>query len=1280
MVSEARQDGDGTGLAELREKATGAVLEARRLLNVSGARPSAETLGPVIDQLAGVEAALARKNEDFSTVFVHLGLLLGTRCLNGRESAMSDSKERAEALRRLRWADHIGPSDNPLVVEARMMLIFLLAPWALPRIDGTRTALLDALLAAADQRVLTESLLRDLTEAKNVVDRIAEAPLGPEFQRQTARVKRDIEQMLASGSAHPDTTEEPAAATANAAAPEAATTGTAAPGHAQDTVAPDDTVAPENADAPESALLDAVRGLVALAGSRSTPQFTRILVWLANALHSRTGDHYNDVLELDPDVASLLRQAAAGGGAGADDVRGGADLALRAFRALPPDAPERARVARLHAYLLVTAELLEPGSVDFATAERPTPEPGGGSGNPFDDWPAGLTPEPGLVPHLDSHLRDFVTHLGVRERRFAAHFDRLLAYRTGDTGYLEDAATLLREAVDASPADSWWALALQVELAEVLEQAASHGGSFHDADVSLATMRGLAATLERDGSLPPDAPFALSLALSTADGELSHAQRTGNHEALPRLIDELRGRYAALPPDSSWRGELAKRLSRLEELRVDTQEATGRDLPGGAGAAGAARAGDHAAEREVTSERDVAAERELLERDLAEIRRKLDEPQVYHEQEYDRRARLGLRLLLAVVRGEDDPALLDEAIAELTRVRALLAEGRGRTQCVDVLTKLAEAHTMRAARGGPRAGDDMRAFVEITREALDELAADVLLQIGADHGLSSALNGALLSRRLAFVAFLTHRPADAVADLERGRALVLQAADASRSIPERLDAAGHPELARQWRAQVPPDPLRPETSHAPPPPADGQPIPSGLRRGALAALGVRPGAGEGPGTRQLVGIADVAELTAGLAATGTDALVYLIPGTPLPSRSFPGHALILRPGAHPAILPLPELLASDSPPLERYFFAAAERSRSLADPAMSASWRAAYEAEWQAALSAVCDWAWKAVMGPVLSAVRPVLAAQWPLARPPRIVLVPCGRLGAVPWHAARIRGLGQHGHRYACQEAVLSYAPSGTQFLAAATRRRMPPAAGRQVLVADPELTLPWAEVEAAALRAACYPDALCYGEFVTTGEVPDAAGTPAELLAVLPGGASPASLVHLSCHAIAAPRPTDSALWLAGPPGASQDAGRLTVAGILDGAAGRRTDTAGPLVVLSACETDLSTRHHDEALTLATALVTGGAADVVGSRWAVRDGPTAVMMAVFHHHLTTGALAPPDALRAAQLWMLSPHRELPVTLDGPLRREATRPDLHRLHHWAAFTHQGNPASALTG
>ncbi|MFE4372683.1 CHAT domain-containing protein [Streptomyces sp. NPDC056835] len=1277
MAGKAGQGDDGR-VAELRERAADAVLEARRLLDDSGdSWPVEEELGPAIDRLVAVEGELANNQQDFSSVFAHLGLLLGARCLNRRDSASFDPEERAEAQRRLRWVDRNGPLTALLAVQARMMLVFLLAPWALPRTDGTRTALQEALLTAADERVLTETLRRDLTEAKEVVDRIAEAPVGLEIHQQTASVKRDIELMLApgsssSGSASLGSGSPVATGEGAAVATEAATKEAAGHYHARTHDEPDASDA-DAIQASENTLLDAVRGLVALAGSRSTPQFTRILVWLVVTLQSQTdGDSHED-LGLDPEAVPLLRQAAADRG-GADGVRRAADLALRALRALPPDAPERARVARLHAYLLVALETLTPGPVDFNSVERPTPEPDRDSGDRFEDWPIGVSVEPGLIPHLDSHLRDFVAHLGIRERRSAANFNQLLADRTGDPGYLEDAAALLVEAVDASPAGSWWALALQEDLGRVLEKAATSGGSFHDADVSLATLRGLRAALERDGTVPPDAPFALTLALSVADRELDHAKRTEDHGALPRLSEELRDRYDALPPESSWREKFAERLSRLDELTAHTRQATVQGAPAVAGS------GEDTTEPKGTGPengRPEGAEPEALERAIAKSRRALDDPEMYREQEYDRRAALGLRQLLAVMRDEGAPGLLDEAITELTRARALLAEGRGRAYGVDLLTKLAEAHIVRAARGGPHADADRRAFVEITREALGELAADVLLQTGADHGLSAGLKGAVLSRRLAFVAFRTQRPADAVADLEKGRALVLQAAAASRSIPELLDSAGHPELARQWRAQIPRDPLRPKTDDVPPSrPAGSSPIPSGLRRKALEVLGVRRDAQGGPGIGQLVGAADVTELTAGLAATGTDALVYLVAGMPLPGNSFPGRALILRPGAGPTTLPLPELMVPGSPPLERYLDAAAERSRALTDPDADMSWRATREERWRDALGTLCEWAWRAVMEPVLAAVRPVPAGQWPLARTPRIVLVPCGTLGVVPWHAARTRGPGEHGHRYACQEAVLSYAPSGAQFLAAAARRRMPPAAGPQVLVADPELTLPWAEVETAALRAGYYPDALRYGEFFTTGEVPDAAGTPAELLAVLPGGASPASVVHLSCHAVAAPRPTDSALWLADPPGEDQGAGRLTVAGILDGAAGRRPDTAGPLVVLSACETDLSTGHHDEALTLTTALVTGGASDVVGSRWAVRDGPTSVMMAVFHHHLTSGGLAPPDALRAAQLWMLDPRRELPPTVDGLLRRQVTRPDLHHLHHWAAFIHQGNPAA----
>ena len=93
--------------------------------------------------------------------------------------------------------------------------------------------------------------------------------------------------------------------------------------------------------------------------------------------------------------------------------------------------------------------------------------------------------------------------------------------------------------------------------------------------------------------------------------------------------------------------------------------------------------------------------------------------------------------------------------------------------------------------------------------------------------------------------------------------------------------------------------------------------PSGLRRQALAALGVRRGDPQGPGAPRLLGGATVEELSAGLAATGTDALVYLMAGVPTPARVFPGRALIVTPGAEPVALALPGLYRPGSAALDR---------------------------------------------------------------------------------------------------------------------------------------------------------------------------------------------------------------------------------------------------------------------------------------------------------------------------------------------------------------------------
>ncbi|MGO4426659.1 CHAT domain-containing protein, partial [Streptomyces sp. MCAF7] len=194
-----------------------------------------------------------------------------------------------------------------------------------------------------------------------------------------------------------------------------------------------------------------------------------------------------------------------------------------------------------------------------------------------------------------------------------------------------------------------------------------------------------------------------------------------------------------------------------------------------------------------------------------------------------------------------------------------------------------------------------------------------------------------------------------------------------------------------------------------------------------------------------------------------------------------------------------------------------------------------------------------------------------------------------MPWHAARLPA--PSAYRYVCEGVVVSYAASGGEFLRAARRGRV--ATGeRVVLVDDPSGDLMWAQDEVAALRAAYYPGALLYGWHEN---VPEGAGTPEDVLSHLPGSpaGSPASLLHLVVHGLAGVRPTDSALHLA--------EGRLTVDRILDvpAVSGEDRVAAGPLVVLSACETDLSSRDHDEALTPTTALLARGATDVVGSRW---------------------------------------------------------------------------------
>ncbi|WP_432251597.1 CHAT domain-containing protein [Streptomyces sp. HNM1019] len=1030
-------------------------------------------------------------------------------------------------------------------------------------------------------------------------------------------------------------------------------------------------------------LADAVRGVLCWA-TDDIPRFTGLVVWLYRAVDHPTNSPEEAAAEvaalgLDrPGLAplrTLLTRLGSGGGdprALARDVHRGADIARRALRELSARAPERARIARLHAALLVWANLLVPGTMDFDELDEAMAEPG---------------PDPDDRPSRPGYV-------GL-EKRLATLVDAVRVSQTGDLGHLETSAARLREITDSLSGDGERTVAarrsLAAGMAGRLHEVAMLGGSLRAADAALTLGRELRAVYEDEGS--PPSLNTLTSVVFAAQHELALVRRGGDPTVLPRLVEELTGLYAALPPDQENRFALAGVLAEVhQEQAARTQDP--------AGFRAAARYLREVAETDPRGLAPMLAPyfpavrasaliqlimiepgRDAADEAVAEVHRIVEGPQPSPRQELQLRYQLG-RALLHAARHLDDPDLLDRCITELSLVRELIVGGHGPPHTADALTQLSEAHWLRRDRGGPRAAADREAALAARGEALVRVSADVLLQLGSEHGLSVARFGSAQALWLAYWTTVCDRPADAVNALELGRALVLRAAAASRGIPELLEARGHPDLARQWRAEVAADVPRPDATAAPPDratgqrapsteqriQATGQQVPGTLRRRALEALG----AASGEDAWRLLGPPDLSALRAGLTASGADALVYLVPGQ---HPGMPGFALIVRPGtgtgsAGPAVLKLP-LLTPGSPPLERYLDVTARRTGAAADATADPGRQTEWDGRWEAALRELCDWAWPAAMGPVLAAVGP-------LHRPPRIVLVPCGPLGAVAWHAARTPyGTDGRGHRYACEEAVLSYAPSGAEFLRAAPRDRLPTTAG-QILVADPELSLVWAEIEAEALHTACYPDGLRYGEF-PTADVSDAPGTPEDVLAALPGGGSPVAVLHICCHALAGPDPTRSALWLAAPPTGPEDAGRLTVARILDGAATEQPGGAGPLVVLSACETDLSTRDHDEALTLSTALVARGAADVIGSRWAVNDAPTALMMAVFHDFVATHGHAPVDALRAAQLWMLDPHREPPPTLRGELRGEATRTDLDRVHFWAAFTHQGNPAARGT-
>jgi hypothetical protein len=644
-----------------------------------------------------------------------------------------------------------------------------------------------------------------------------------------------------------------------------------------------------------------------------------------------------------------------------------------------------------------------------------------------------------------------------------------------------------------------------------------------------------------------------------------------------------------------------------------------------------------------------------------------------------------------------DPRDLGNAIGRLEEARRAVDQEPGSPRRASVLQALASAYR---SRGNQARGDVGRA-VEIGLEGLRERAANVLLQDSDDNALDVARQATNDAGEMARWFLVQGRGDAAVSAIELGRGMVLHAATSGTGVADALTEAGYPGLAVEWTAQAA-RPGQPATTGDDEPPQDDD-----LRYRAMLAL-------EGTAAQtRLLSPPTTGEVAAALASSRADALVYLLPH----DDDGYGIAVLVDQAGIVSSLPLMRLRASTSiAELLRTRRAVEQAAAALAAVSVTAraarrAAQAAFDsarAEWQVALDAACDWAWRSAIGQLLPALaKRADGTPTPGAGDPRrIVLVPGGELGLIPWHAARRpigdgpagdgpAGDGGTRYDYACRHVVISYAASARQFIDAA-RRPVRPWPHAPVLISNPGPSLACTRAQVAHAHAAHYANGAVFGSaryLLPDPEVPGAAAAgPGDVLAALPHGTHPgASLLHFGYHGRVSRRVLGSSLLLgtdapAEAPGSqapgSQARGTeisLSVSDILRQARAReRHANGGGLVVLASCLTDVTEADYDEALSLATAFLAAGSVGVVAARWTVRDAATALFMAAFHRFLNEGYADPARALREAQLWMLDPDREVPESWPQVLRDEAgldgqpAGPDLTSTGAWAGFTYQG--------
>ena len=582
-----------------------------------------------------------------------------------------------------------------------------------------------------------------------------------------------------------------------------------------------------------------------------------------------------------------------------------------------------------------------------------------------------------------------------------------------------------------------------------------------------------------------------------------------------------------------------------------------------------------------------------------------------------------------------DLSALDTGIHWLERARGS-SVGPGHPQWADAGISLGMAYRLRSlVPRGAASSDDRRAGRRAGLSALQGYSWAALLQSGTDYATEAAAEATRSALSVAGWCLEDGVPEEAVQALDACRGLVLHAATTAMSVPEKLEAVGRADLAAEWRALESAEPSeRPSGSDAPP----GARTSSELR---LRVLDVLTGpASAGLPQARLLDPPGTEEIGAALRTVDADALVYLVPA----GEDRPGTAVVVTADGRTSALPLP-LLSEEAAPVRGYR-PAPPTGRDLVPVPEAGS--DVPPRPLRAQLDRLCSWAWYAAVKPLGDALR---ARLGPGDRALKLVLVPMGALGAVPWHAAWEGGPGGS-RRYAIQDVEISYAASA-RLLCDVVARPAVPHTGAALIVGNPTGDLGFAGEEARSVGRSFYRE----GEFLGQDATPEA------VLRWLRDPGNAGGVLHLACHGTVAEHRRHTAyLTLAG--------GTLPAEALTEGV--RPGQGQLELVVLAACRSHVSGRGDNEAFSLATAFLVAGARAVVGSLWPVPDEATSVLMYMTHQFLRRAGDPPARALRRAQLWMLDPLRQVPEDMPEPLVHQSRRIDPDDLSAWAGFTHLG--------